>query len=84
MSRVGPLTVKDRKKEFDKKITPIERHSEEWERRANSVARSYVVLSSCQKCNSPVIKGCCCTYCGDSSPTMTWEEEAAFEKKYGV
>jgi len=61
----------------------IKPYSQEWEREANLLARDYVPdIYPCGKCGYPVIRNYCCTYCGDTNPDETYEQEAEFERKY--
>lgn len=47
-----------------------------WERKANSLARSYCPrIYPCKKCGEPVMQGYCCGYCGDINPSTTKEED---------
>jgi ribosomal protein L32 len=43
-------------------VKPLDR--DEYQRRANKVARQFVTLEDCEECASPTIRGYCCTYCG--------------------
>lgn len=56
-----------------------------WEKAADRVARNYAPEAyPCGKCGYPVLRGYCCTRCGDSNPDETPEQEEAWNKKYGV
>lgn len=46
------------------------------------VALSYANVRQCQKCWRPYIAGYCCINCGDTSPTRTKEQDAAWERQY--
>ncbi len=51
-----------------KKIRKIEPNTQQWERMANGLARSYVQIYPCRDCGRPVISGYCCSYCGNINP----------------
>lgn len=66
-----------------KKLPSIEPYSKRWEQLADQVARDYAPeMYPCGKCGYPVARNYCCTFCGDSNPEDTAEEEAAWEAKY--
>jgi hypothetical protein len=59
----------------------MEAYSKEWELEANRLSRSYSpLLYPCKKCNHPVVSGYCCSYCGDSNPSSTKEQDKEYEK----
>jgi hypothetical protein len=61
---------------------PHKPHSKEWEADAFSILRGYAPsIYPCKKCGGPVVSGYCCGWCGDSSPSMTFEEEESFDSK---
>lgn len=52
-----------------KKITRMEPHTDEWNRMANSLARSFAPpIHICRDCGGPVIQGYCCTRCRSINP----------------
>ena len=58
-----------------KKLPEIEPYSEEWEKLAGQEARSFAPsIYPCGACNYPVVKGYCCTHCGDSNPETPMED----------
>lgn len=43
---------------------------DDWERMADRIARSIAPdICHCKTCDYPVVKGYCCTYCGDTNPS---------------
>ena len=67
---------------MSKKIDP---YSPAWQAKANLLARSYAPqIYPCGKCNNPVASGYICTYCNATNPQTTEEEDAAWNKKYGI
>ena len=55
--------------ELKKETERLKPYSEEWERLANRLARSYCPsIRPCHKCHYPVVHGYCCTHCGDTNP----------------
>lgn len=56
------MTSKERK---SKKLDP---ESEEWEKLANELARSWVFIISCKHCGYPVVEGYSCVNCGSNDP----------------
>lgn len=64
-------------------MSKLEPYSDDWEKEAGEVARSFVgEIYPCGKCDYPVVDGYCCGSCGDSSPSMTVEQENAWNEKY--
>ena len=56
-------------------------YSKTWERKANSLARSFCPsIYACKKCNYPVVSGYICGHCKDPSPSTTVEEDKEFNK----
>lgn len=52
-----------------KKIKIYNPDSLQWEKMANSLARSYCPpIHICRDCNAPVIQGYCCDYCSSTNP----------------
>jgi hypothetical protein len=58
----------DNKPSNNKDKSVIEPHSEEWERLANNLARSYFHIIVCNDCSYPVLEGYCCGHCGSDNP----------------
>ena len=53
---------------------------EKFQREANRLARSYSPdIKECAECGYPVIKGYCCTYCGNTDPSTTFVQQKATE-----
>jgi len=42
--------------------------SDEWEKAADNLARSEVILIACKHCGYPVVEGYCCSSCGSDDP----------------
>ena len=51
-----------------RKLRKMESNTPQWEKMANSLARSWVEIHPCRDCGRPVIKGYCCSYCGSVNP----------------
>lgn len=60
----------------------LDRDSDAWQREANRLARDYVIVIQCMKCSYPVVDGYCCTYCGDSNPQSTQEQDDERNARY--
>lgn len=55
----------------DKVLDELEakRNEAAWQRKANTLARSYCPpIRPCKDCREPVVSGYCCTFCGSVSP----------------
>lgn len=51
-------------------------YDDEWYIEAGRLARNYCpTIFACKKCGMPCVNGYCCTYCGDSNPSETKEQE---------
>jgi hypothetical protein len=51
-------------------IKKIEPYSPKWEEMANDLARSFCPrIYPCKSCNSPVVPGYRCNFCGSSDPS---------------
>jgi len=51
-----------------KKIKKIEPYTIKWEKLANALARSWVIIKPCRECGYPVISGYCCGTCNSVNP----------------
>lgn len=58
-------------------------YTEEWQLKANRLARCYIAILQCQKCGDPYVSGYCCGSCKTRNPDWTVEKEKAWENKYG-
>ena len=47
-------------------------------RAANVAFRFAPAIYACKKCGNPYATGYCCSFCGDSNPSSTKEEDDAF------
>jgi hypothetical protein len=45
-----------------------EPYTPQWERKANELVRSYVLIYPCHNCGWPVMKPYCCTFCQSTNP----------------
>ena len=52
-----------------------------WNRKMTILLNNAFHVLECKKCGSPTIDGCCCTFCGDSNPDQTVEQEAQAGKE---
>jgi len=52
-----------------------------WNRKVLELANSFNHITECRKCGSPTIDGYCCTFCGDTNPDQTQEEEDAVQEE---
>lgn len=58
--------IKEKKNEKPRLVS----YSQEWEEAVNRIARSFApMIYSCKKCDHPVVRGYCCTGCGDPDPS---------------
>jgi len=56
-------------KEEEKQEEKIDRLSEQWRSEANMLARDFCPpIRPCNTCGHPVVKGYCCTFCGETNP----------------
>jgi hypothetical protein len=46
-----------------------------WNGQVNKLANDFLALRQCRKCWSPHVDGYCCSFCGDTSPHLTFEQE---------
>lgn len=51
-----------------RKIRRINPYTPKWEKLANQLARTWVIIRPCRKCGYPVIDGYCCGTCGSNEP----------------
>jgi len=62
----------------------LDRDSQEWQSRANRLARDYApTIYPCAHCSYPVAKGYCCVTCGTADPDGSMMREEA-KRRLGV
>ena len=54
-----------------KRARKLKPYGPAWVRQAYLVAKDFISIYPCGKCNYPVIGGYCCTNCGDTDPETT-------------
>lgn len=45
-----------------------------WNKRIRTLAYQTLMIGECKKCGSPVNKGWCCSFCGDTDPSRSKEQ----------
>jgi hypothetical protein len=50
-----------------------------WNKKVLELAETFLYIRECKKCGSPAMDMYCCSFCGDSNPDQTIEQEKADE-----